>query len=172
MASLLALLLAGALGCWESDNETFHRARERERRSRLAGMRSATREIERGRDLAGDELSKFLVDSTQVSVFDRAPSGQAMRYVEHCYFASDGRFVYHNTIWAREPEGREGSRWWIEGPRLCILNLDMSRDPACYAIALRPDGRPQYYIDRPGDESHGLLTKIPTAVHRGRLVMP
>lgn len=161
-----------AAACWQSDSATFHENWERDRRARIRGMRAATAQHERGRDLAGDELKHFLADTTHESVFDQAPGGRAMRYVEHDYFAPDGRFVYHNNLWAREAEGREGSRWSVEGPRLCIVNLDMSPDAKCYTIAVRPDGRPQFFIDAPGDESDGLLTSIPTSVHRGRLALP
>lgn len=172
MAGWLLLTLGVASACWQSDSATFSRNWERDRRARIRGMRAATAQNERGRDLAGDELKRFLADTTHESDYDQAPGGRAMRYVERSYFGADGRFIYHNSLWAREPEGREGSRWWVDGPRLCIVNLDMKPEPNCYTIAVRSDGRPQFFIDAPGDESHGLLTSIPTRVERGRMPLP
>jgi hypothetical protein len=130
-----------------------------------------------GRDGARDrrrreDLRRLVSGKTHESVYERTPSGERARYVERSYFAPDGRFVYTNSLWARDPEGREGAGWRVDGPRLCIVNPAMTSQEQCYTIALRPDGHPQYFIDAPGDETNGLLTKIPTSVHDGRLPPP
>jgi hypothetical protein len=161
-----------ASGCWESDNASFQRAWEADRRERIAGMRAATAQTARGADVAGDDLRRLVAGKTHESVYERTPSGEHRRYVERSYFDPDGRFVYANSTWARSPDGREGARWRVDGPRLCILNPDMTSTEQCYTIAIRPDGRVQYFIDAPGEETHGLLTKIPTAVHDGQLPPP
>jgi hypothetical protein len=109
---------------------------------------------------------------THESVFERTPSGERGRYVERSYFGPDGRFIYTNSLWARDPDGREDASWRVDGPRLCIVNPAMTSEEQCYTIAVRPDGRVQYFIDAPGEETHGLLTKVPTAVHEGRLPPP
>lgn len=166
------VLLHVASGCWESDTASFRRASEADRRERIAGMRAATATQARGTDVVGDDLLRLVSGHTHESVFERTPSGEHRRYVERSYFAPDGRFVYTNSSWARSPDGREGARWRVEGPRLCIVNPDMTSAEQCYTIALRPDGRVQYFIDAPGEETHGLLTKIPTAVYEGQLPPP
>ena len=48
----------------------------------------------------------------------------------------------------------------------------MSEREQCYTIAVRPDGRVQYFIDDPGGDTNGLLTKIPDAVYDGPLPPP
>lgn len=68
---------------------------------------------------------------------------------------------------ARSREGRAGDHWRIEGPRLCVLNGDFSPDEQCYRIAVLADGRVQYYIDAPGQEAHGLLTKVTSVILQG-----
>jgi hypothetical protein len=166
------LLLPVGSGCWESDNASFQRRWEAERRARVAGMRTATAQSSRGADVSGDDLRRLVAGKTHESVFERTPSGERRRYVERSYFAPDGRFVYTNSAWARSPGGRDGARWRVDGPRLCILNPDFTSEEQCYAVAIRPDGRVQYFIDAPGQETHGLLTKIPTAVHDGPLPPP
>lgn len=171
-ALALLVVVHGAAGCWESDNASFQRAWEADRRARIAGMRAATAQQARGDDVVGEELRRLVAGRTHESVFERTPSGERRRYVERSYFAPDGRFVYTNSAWARDPDGREGARWRVDGPRLCILNLDMTSTEQCYTIALRPDGRVQYFIDAPGEETHGLLTKIPTTVHDGPMPLP
>ncbi len=135
-------------------------------------MREATATSPRGTGVAGEELRRLVAGRTHESVFARTPSGEARRYVERSYFAPDGRFVYTNSLWARDPEGRDGARWRVDDARLCILNPAMTSDEQCYTLAVRRDGRVQYFIDAPGQETHGLLTKIPTAVHDGQLPPP
>src|SRR5262245_8974906 len=135
-------------------------------------MRAATAEQSRGADVVGEDLRRLVAGKTHESIFVQTPSGQRQRYVERSYFAADGRFIYTNSLWARDPGGREGARWRVDGARLCIVNPDMTAEEQCYTIAVRPDGRVQYFIDEPGDETHGLLTKIPTSVHEGQLPPP
>jgi hypothetical protein len=48
----------------------------------------------------------------------------------------------------------------------------MTSTEQCYTIAVRSDGHVQYFIDAPGEETHGLLTKVPTATHDGQLPPP
>jgi hypothetical protein len=170
-ATVLALVLL-ASGCWQSDNASFQRAWRADRQKRIAGMRAATAQSERGTDVAGDDLQRLLAGKTHDSVFERTPLGERGRYVERSYFAPDGRFVYTNSLWARDADGREGAHWRVDGLRRCILNPDMTSTEQCYTIAVRPDGRVQYFIDAPGVETHALLTKVPTAVHDGQLPPP
>jgi hypothetical protein len=161
-----------AAGCWESDNETFQRAWEKERRERIAGMKAATAQQGRGTDVVGEDLRRLVSGKTHESVFARTPSGQKQRYVERSYFSPDGRFIYTNSLWVRDPEGREGATWRVDGPRLCIVNPNFTSEEQCYTIAVRGDGRVQYFVAEPGAETDGLLTKIPTAVHEGQLPPP
>jgi len=170
--ALFGLVLLVASGCWESDSESFRRAWEADRRERIAGMRAATAQSERGTDVSGEDLRRLVADKTHESVYERTPSGEQQRYVERSYFGPDGRFIYTNSAWARDPGGREGAHWRVDGPRLCILNPDMTSTEQCFTIAVRPDGRVQYFIDAPGQETNGLLTKIPTAVYDGPLPPP
>ena len=170
--ALAACALLVASGCWESDNASFQRAWRAERQKRVAGMRAATAQQARGTDVTGDELRTLVSGKTHESVFERTPSGEKRRYVERSYFSPDGRFIYTNSSWVRDPEGREGARWRVDGARLCIVNPDFTSEEQCYTIAVRPDGRVQYFVDEPGDDTDGLLTKIPTSVHDGRLPPP
>lgn len=167
-----AILLFATLsaGCWESDNQTFQRRWEADRRARVAGMRAATAQTDHGTDVTGDDLRRLVADKTHESVYETMPGGQRGRYVERSYFAPDGRFVYTNSAWARE--GRDGGRWRVDGARLCIVNPEMTSTEQCYTIALARDGRPQYFIAAPGEETDGLLTKVPTSVHDGQLPPP
>jgi len=166
------VLLGLTSGCWESDNAAFQRAWEKDRQERIAGMRAATAQQSRGVDVVGENLRRLVAGKTHESVFTRTPSGERQRYVERSYFDPAGRFIYTNSLWARDPQGRANAHWRVDGARLCIVNPDMTTEEQCYTVAVRPDGRVQYFIDAPGEETHGLLTKIPTTVHEGQLPPP
>src|SRR5262245_48635984 len=114
------VLLHVASGCWESDNASFHRKWAADRRERMDGLRAATAQQARGQDVVVDDLRRLVSGRTHESVYERTPSGERRRYVERSYFAPDGRFVYTNSAWARSPDGLDGARWRVDGPRLCI----------------------------------------------------
>lgn len=163
------LLVAPTLGCeaFRSDAENFSRQRRAEHSRAVAGMRSATQQTTRGTDVAGDALTRMVSGRTHVFEYGSAPGGRAERYVEYSYFRPDGRFVYRNTQWATNPDGRDGDYWRVDGPRLCVLNGSFSADEHCYRLAEQRDGRVQYYIAQPGDDADGLLTKITNRIVDG-----
>jgi hypothetical protein len=163
------LVLCTLVGCdaFYSDNENFQRHARAERQRRLAGMRAATAQTVVGRRLEGAALVAFLTDHTHVTVFDRTPSGQRQRYVEYRYYGPGGRFVYVNTEWALNPDGNPDDRWRVDGPRLCVLNHAFSQDEHCYTVAVAPDGRVQFFIDAPGEDSDGLITSVVSIVEEG-----
>lgn len=166
--AVLALLIAAA-GCeaFRSDSENAVRAARAERARRVAGMQAATRETARGADVAGDALTRAVSGRTHVFTYQVTPDGRRERYVESTYFRPDGRLVYRNTLWAMDPDGRDGDHWRVDGDRLCILNGGFSSDEQCYRLAVEADGRIQYYVAEPGHEADGLLTKVTDRVTDG-----
>ena len=167
--SLVLLALVAAIGCeaFRSDAENYAREQRAERARRLAGMQAATRETARGTNVAGDALVGLVSGRTHEFVYQVAPSGHAGRYVEWCYFRPDGRFVYRNNQWALDPDGRDGDHWRVDGDRLCVVNQAMTSQEQCYRVAVQAEGRVQYYVAAPGNETDGLLTKITDAVTEG-----
>ena len=164
----LALALV-ATGCeaFYSDSENFSRQARAEHDRRVAGMRAATAQTPAGAPVAGDALRALLAGRTHVSVYEFSPGGKHERYVEYQYFVPDGRFVYLNTSWATDPNGRPGDTWRVDDPRLCILNQSFGSDEHCYTIAVTPAGHVQYFIHQPGADTHGLLTREVTIVEDG-----
>ena len=131
-------------------------------------MRAGTAQTPEGTRVAGEALRALVSGRTHVSVFQESPSGRHERYVEYRYYAPGGRFVYINTAWATNPDGDPNDGWRVDGPRLCIMNHDFGPDEKCYTIAVTPEHHVQYFIDRPGAETHGLLTSVVTIVQEGR----
>lgn len=165
VVSAALLLLAG---CYPgSDNEVFHRQWEADRRDRIAGMRAATRDQPRGAAVAGDALRALLRGRTHEFAYQRDPLGNARRYVEYYYFRPDGRLVFRNPPLATDPEGRPTDRWRIDGEHLCMVNGWLTAEERCFTLAVLPNGRVQYFIHHPGDETDALLTKVTTAISDG-----
>lgn len=165
--SLAVLTIAWLLGgceAFRSDAENYARRDRAERAERLEGMRAATSQAPAGERVSGDALVALVSGRTHVFVYSTAPGGRAVRYVEQSYFADGGRFVYVNTEWAKDPAGREGDRWHVDGERLCILNQTFSSQEQCYRLTVLADGRVQYFISKPGDETDGLVTKVTDAI--------
>jgi hypothetical protein len=169
MRSVALVLLALTFGCeaFRSDAENYARQERAERARRLVGMKAATHQTARGADVAADALTRLVSGRTHVFTYGMSPGGRAERYVEYSYFRPDGHFVYRNSQWAMNPDGREGDHWRVDGARLCMLNGEFSSTEQCFRLAVQPDGRVQYYIDAPGAETDQLLTKITNDVIEG-----
>jgi hypothetical protein len=165
----LALAIAAVVAACGpmSDSATHQRQAERERKAGVRAMQAATAQTARGREIGGDELRILVSGKTHVSQYERGPGGAQGPYIEYSWFRPDGRFVYMNSLWALDPEGKEGDAWRVDGDALCIRNSSFTSEEQCYRLALTPDGKIQYYIHQPGEDSHGLLTKIPDRVIDG-----
>jgi hypothetical protein len=159
-----ALLLLVLTACQYGDGAAFSREREKERQRRIKSMKAATAEQARGRNIGAEELAGFVSGKTHVFEYGSDPLGRRGRYVEYHYFRPDGRYVFLNTSTQNDPEGKPEDRWRVDGSRLCIVNTWFTSDENCYEVALLPNGRVQYYIHDPGDQTHGLLTKVTNAV--------
>ncbi len=149
------------------DNAAYQRQSEKERRSRIRGMEAATEQTRRGRDIEGEELRALVSGKTHISEYERGPGGTPGPYIEYSHFRPDGFFIYMNSQWALDPNGNAGDSWRVDGNQLCILNTSLTSSELCYRLAVTAAGKIQYYIFRPGDDTDGLLTKIPDRVLNG-----
>jgi hypothetical protein len=158
----------GGCDALHSDSENAQRQSRAEHASRLRGMREATRQTPGGTPVTGEELRALVAGRTHVSVYAVSPTGARERYVEYAYFEPDGHFVYLNSSWATRPDGDPTDRWRVDGPRLCVLNHAFGPDERCYTIRVTPAGHVQYYVDAPGADTDGLLTREIEIVQPGR----
>lgn len=165
--ALVALVVLAGCEVFHSDSENLVRQQRAERERRIAGMRTATQQAAPGRRLTGDALAVAVRGRTHIFAYAVAPGGTARRYVEYSFFRADGHFVYRNSQWATDPDGREGDRWRVSDEDLCVVSGEFTPDERCYALTALPDGRVQYFIHAPGDETDGLLTKVTDEIRDG-----
>lgn len=160
VAAIPTFVLTFLAACepFHSDNANFQRQWERDRKRRVAAMKDATAQTDKGSALAGSQLVTALTGTTHVFVYGSSPLGRKGRYVEYASFDPGGKFLFRNSD-GTDRGGITGS-WRVDGPRLCIVNPYLSPEESCYTLARTPAGMIQYYVDRPGSDSHGLLTKI------------
>ena len=168
-AVLLISILLAAFGCGPyGDGAAALRAHRREVARRTAGMAAATRQTDRGRDLAGAELEARLRDHTWVSRFQSFPGGKRGDFVQYQSFRAGGQLVVTDNYLNSHAEVTRGDTWRVDGPRLCLLWREFDPDREhCYRVALAADGALQVYIDEPGAPSDTYLTYLITEVLAG-----
>jgi len=158
-AVVVVLGAVGVAGCGPyGDGAAAMRAHRKEVERRTRGMRRATSETPRGRDLAGEELVRALSGRSLVFRYGSFPGGRRGSYVLYRYYRPDGGFVVADNWLHGRGELDEGDRWTVEGPRLCVLQQSHSQRPSCYRLARAEDGTLQFYVDDPDEPYHGLLT--------------
>lgn len=161
--ALVVLLVLAGCEVFHSDSENSLRQQHAERERRIAGMRAATQQAATGQRLTGDALTRAVRGRTHVFTYAVAPG----RYVEYSFFRADGHFVYRNSQWATDPDGRDGDHWRVSDEYVCVVSGEFTPDERCYALTALPDGRVQYFIHAPGDETDGLLTKVTDEIRDG-----
>ncbi len=161
-AALLLSILLAAVGCGPyGDGAAAQRAHRREVARRAEGMAAATRQTERGRDLAGAELEGRLRDHTWVSRFQSFPGGKRGAFVQYRSFRAGGPLVVTDNYLNSRADTSAGDTWRVDGPRLCLLWHDFDRDREhCYRVALAADGALQVYVDEPGAPFDTYLTYV------------
>jgi len=164
MKSLLVPLLLVLTSC-ASDSEYALKANRDERAQRTAAMQDATRQTPRGAPLAGPALLDAVAGRTHLFEYETRPNGERVRYVVTDFFARDGHLVHLDHWAARKADPQDA--WRIDGGRLCERIAAYSTTERCFALALDAQGRIQYYVDAPGEPSHGLLTSVTSRVIDG-----
>ena len=171
MPRRLRVLIAAALligGCYPgSDSEVFQRRWEADRQERIAGMKAATRQQARGEAVGGAALRVLLTGRTHEFDYQQDPLGRPGRYVEYYHFQRDSRLVFSNPPLSASPGAVNDDRWRVDGDRLCVVTAWLSPDERCFTLAVLPNGRVQYFVQEPGDQADGLLTKVTNAVFDG-----
>ena len=162
---IVASLLCACGPYGDAAHEARKHRRDVERRS--DDMRVATRQTQRGQDLAGDALIQALSGKTLVKRYASFPNGTAGAYVIFTHYRSGGEYVLVDNWLQPEVEVDNADRWSVEGPRLCVLDTSYSSDRKCYRVARTPDGTLQFYIDQPGEPYDTLLTIVVREVLEG-----
>ena len=164
----LAVVAACAQGCGPyGDGAAAQRAHRRESERRAADMAAATRQTDRGADLAGEAIVAAVSGKTWVSRYGSFPDGKRGDYLLYRHFREDGAFVATDNYLNSRVDPASGDTWKVDGPRLCIVWHSFSQDPHCYRTARAANGALQVYVDEPGSQYDKLLTMVISEVLDG-----
>jgi hypothetical protein len=167
---LLLALMSLSSGCVEmlySDNQNAQRQHARQMREWLAASQSASRQAAPAKPVIGDALVKLLTGQTHVIEYRRRTGDEMPYRVSYAYFRADGRYVFLDTHSRRNADSSPGDRWRVADDALCIAAMSVGVDEQCYVLKQEAGGAIQYWIHKPGDVSHGLITSNVTIVRSG-----
>jgi hypothetical protein len=164
LAVPVLFVTAGCMEAFYSDSQNAGRRNAQARQSALASMKLASSQAAPARPVTGQALVQLLSGNSHVEAYRKSAS-DAKPYVTHYdYYGADGTFVGRDTHARRTPAYQEQGRWSVKGDSLCIVKTGQEN---CYTVRLAADGAIQYWIDKPGDPFHGLLTRIVRTVRPG-----
>ena len=157
-ALLAAMALSGCVEMFYSDNANAQRQRAREIQQALVGNREASRQALPAQPVGGDALQRLLAGKTHVSEYRKRVEDAKPYYTVYDFFRPDGSFLSLNTSWRRDPATASVGRWNVAGEVLCITEMNGDSQDHCFTIRQEASGAIQYWIHRPGDPFHGLIT--------------
>lgn len=160
----LLLVTAACTDMLYSDSQNSARRSAQARESAIASMKTSSSQAVAAQPVTGQALEQLLSGNTHVKAY-RKRSGDAKPYLtQYDYYAPDGTFIGRDTHGRRTAEYQDKGQWKVAGETLCITKRG---DQNCYTIRLAPDGTIQYWIHKPGDPFHGLLTRNIDEVRAG-----
>jgi hypothetical protein len=148
-----------AMGCAEmrySDSQNAGRQSEKARQAALASMKVSSSQAEAAQQVTGPALAQLLSGNTHVQAFRKRSEDPKPFLTRYDYYAPDGTYIGSDTHARRTTQYQEVGRWKVTEQVLCIARHS---DEACYTIRLASSGAVQYWIYKPGDPFHGLLTR-------------
>jgi len=130
-------------------------------------MQLSSSQAETAQPMEGPALVQLLSGNTHVNAF-RKRSEDIKPYITYYdYYGPDGTFIGRDTHSRRTVNYQDVGSWKVSADSLCISVQSIQEEESCYTIRLAPDGVIQYWIHKPGDPFHGLLTRNVEIVRRG-----
>lgn len=160
----LALLTIACTDMLYSDNQNAGRRSAEARQDAQRSMKLASSQAAAARPMAGQALVQLLSGNTHVEPYRKRTEDSKPYLTHYNYYGPDGTFIGRDTYSRRTVGYQDVGRWKVSADTLCI---GLRSDESCYTIRLAPDGAIQYWIHKPGDMFHGLLTRNVKIVRPG-----
>ena len=130
-------------------------------------MQLSSSQANAAQPVGGQALVQLLSGNTHVQPY-RKRSEDIKPYITHYdYYGPDGTFIGRDTHSRRTVGYQDVGRWKVSADTLCIRVQSIQAEENCYTIRLAADGAIQYWIHKPGDPFHGLLTLNVKMVRQG-----
>jgi len=146
-------------GCAEmlySDSQNAGRQNAQARQAALASIKLSSSQADAAQQVTGPALAQLLSGNTHVQAFRKRSEDPKPFLTRYDYYAPDGTYIGRDTHSRRTTAYQEVGRWKVTEEALCIAKQS---EEACYTIRLASSGAVQYWIYKPGDPFHGLLTR-------------
>jgi hypothetical protein len=162
LAAVAGLWLTGCIEMLRSDNTNLAHRSSQARQAALVGNQAASRQAAPAQPVQGDALVQLLSGKSHISEFRKQVEDSQPYFVSYSHFQVGGGFVAADTYGHRSPDYYRHGQWRVNGPLLCVTGLNGN--------ALEPSGAVQYWIHKPGDAFHGLITSRVHLVREGQQV--
>jgi hypothetical protein len=162
----VALLLFAATACTEmfySDSANANRQGNRARQEAVRSMKISSAEAPAARLLSGEELVSLLAGKSHISEYRKRARDPKPYFTIYDYFGADGSYIGRDTYARRTTDYQHVGRWAVNGTSLCIA----ASEEHCYSIRLEDNGAIQYWVNEPGNQFDGLITRVVTIVRTG-----
>lgn len=167
---LVILVVVAAVGCSEvlrSDSANALRQSSQANKEALRALHAATSQAEAAQPVSGPALVQMLSGQTHVSEF-RKQTGDAKPYfTSYKYFGPDGVYIVRDTYARSTIPYQAVGQWRVTDAVLCLRDSMDYPDENCFTLKVTPAGKIQFWIHKPGDPFHGLLTSSVDIVHPG-----
>ena len=163
VVAAIAMLVTAATaltGCaaLRSDSANAARQSARARSDALISNQTASRQAAPAQPVTDDALRRLLSGNSHVNEYRRAVADVKPYFTSYQYFGPDGVYIVRDT-YSRRTDGYEAvGRWRVNQNVLCVDETGSTNEPECYTLKITTKGVIQYWIYKPGDPFHGLIT--------------
>ena len=167
LAIAFTATLCGCAEALRSDSANALRRAEGARQEALESSRIASGQAHLAQPVSGAALVRLLSGNTHVSEFRRRTSDAKPYFTTYQYFGPDGVFIARDTWSRRTPAYQAVGRWRVNDAVLCMTENNGPGSEGCYTVRLQSDGVIQFWIHKPGDPFHNLITSSVRIIRPG-----
>jgi hypothetical protein len=167
--TVLVTAATAITGCaaLRSDSANAGRQNARARSEALIANQIASREAAPAQSVTDDALRRLLSGNSHVNEYRRAVTDVKPYFTSYQYFRPDGAYIARDT-YSRRADGYEAvGRWQVDHNVLCVQVSRSNSSPECYTIKVTAKGAIEYWIHKPGDPFHGLITASVNIIRPG-----
>lgn len=161
VAAFVAIITIAAFsGCasLRSDSANALHESARANRDALIGNQAASSQAAAAQPLSGDVLIRMLSGNSHVNEFRKEVLDVKPYFTSYHYFRPDGVYIVRDT-YSRRTSGYEAvGSWQVQQNLLCVSETSEAKESNCFTLKVTANGVIQYWIHKPGDPFHGLLT--------------
>lgn len=169
VAMLIALPVV-VISCSEllrSDNANFAHRNAQANDEARANNEIASKQAAAALAVSGDALARMLAGKSHINEYRKSATDAKPYFTTYHYFSPDGQYVSRDTYSRRSVEFQTVGRWSVIENVLCVNEQSETDTAQCFTLKVTDGGVIQYWIHKPSDASHGLLTSTVEIVRPG-----